>query len=161
MMLRHALAVASGLALAVGFASQAAAWQVGNWIGQPVYGNNGFAGCRMSVRYNSGITLHFLQVRNGALFIGMSRPDWRMNPYGTYNMGLVIDGRYVRQARGTVMAGLTNAIFLNLGFDRATRALLQRRFHLTLVNNHQRYNFQLTGTAAALERLEYCVQAGA
>ena len=53
-----------------------------------------------------------------------------------------------------------NAIFLNLGTDRMTRELLARRFSLTLVNNQQNYNFALTATAAALQRLEYCVQTG-
>ncbi|MCW5771616.1 MAG: hypothetical protein KIT16_08285 [Rhodospirillaceae bacterium] len=160
MLLRHAVRAAAGLVLATCLAGEAYAWQIGNWIGRPMYSNNGFAGCRMSVRYNSGITLHFLQLRNYVLFIGMSKPEWSMNPNGHYNMGLVIDGRYIRRARGVVLAGLTNAIFLNLGQDRVTRDLLARRFHLTLVNNQQNYNFQLTATAAALERLEYCVRAG-
>lgn len=160
MLFRHAVRTAAGLVLATCLAGEAFAWQVGNWIGRTMYSNNGFAGCRMSVRYNSGITLHFLQLRNFVLYIGMSKPEWSMNPYANYAMGLVIDGRYVRRARGVVLAGLNNAIFLNLGLDRATRDLLQRRFNLTLVNNQQNYNFQLTGTSAALERLEYCVRSG-
>ena len=159
---RIASAFAIAAAGAVAAAGSAAAWQVGNWAGRPIIGSNGnFAGCRMSVNYNSGITLHFIQLSNYALFIGMSRPGWVMNPNGTYNMGLVIDGRYIRRARGVVLHGLTDAIFLNLGTDRVTRDLLARRFHLTLVNNDQNYAFQLTSTAAALQRLEYCVQTGA
>jgi hypothetical protein len=150
---------AGGLAAA---AAPAAAWQIGNWIGNPQYGRNGqFLGCRMSVNYQSGITLQFVQLRDARLFIGMSKTDWVMNPNGVYNMGLVIDGNYVRRARGTVLHGLTNAIFLDLGHDRQTRALLQRRFNLTLVNNQQNYAFNLTTTAAALERLESCSQSGA
>ncbi len=161
MLLRHVLRAAAGLALAAVITGAASAWQVGNWVGRTMLnGNGGFAGCRMSVAYNSGITLHFIQLSNYALFIGMSRPGWMMNPNGVYNMGLVIDGRYIRRARGVVLAGLTDAIFLNLGTDRLTRDLLARRFNLTLVNNQQNYAFQLTATAAALQRLEYCVQTG-
>jgi len=152
---------AAGLAVALAMANQAAAWQVGNWNGVPIIGNNGgFLGCRMNVRYNSGITLHFIQLRSYSLFIGMSKPEWAMNPNAIYAMGLVIDGRYVRRAPGEVLAGLNNAVFLNLGTDRLTRELLARRFSLTLVNNQQNYNFALTSTAAALQRLEYCVQTG-
>ena len=159
MILRHIAKAAAGLTLAIAMAGSAAAWQVGNWVGRPIITNSGnFAGCRMSVNYNSGITLHFIQLANYNLYIGMSRPGWVMNPNGNYNMGLVIDGRYVRRARGVVLAGLTDAIFLNLGTDRTTRDLLARRFNLTLVNNQQNYKFQLTATAAALQRLEYCIQ---
>jgi hypothetical protein len=159
MPLRSIARLGAGLLLAASFGSQAGAWQVGNWVGRAMFNNSGtFSGCRMSVVYNSGITLHFVQLPNYVLFIGMSKSDWVMNPDGTYNMGLVIDGRYVRRARGVVLAGLTNAIFLDLGTDRATRDLLARRFHLTLVNNQQNYNFNLTSTAMALQRLESCIQ---
>ena len=158
---KAAAALAVAAVTAVAAAGSAAAWQVGNWVGRPMTNSNGeFAGCRMSVTYNSGITLHFIQLSNYALFIGMSRSGWVMNPNGTYNMGLVIDGRYIRRARGVVLAGMTDAIFLNLGTDRSTRDLLARRFHLTLVNNAQNYAFQLTSTAAALQRLEFCIQSG-
>jgi hypothetical protein len=161
-MLRHAFRAAAGLILAASLCGEAAAWQVGNWTGRLVYSETGaFSGCRMSVTYDSGITLHFLQLRGDALLIGMSRPDWSLNPDGAYDMGLVIDGRYVRRARGTVLPSLTNAVFLALGHDRATRDLLRRRFHLTLVNNRQDFAFSLTGTAAALARLERCVRTGA
>ena len=116
--------------------------------------------CTQIAEVQKCITLHFIQLSNYALFIGMSRAGWVMNPNGTYNMGLVIDGRYIRRARGVVLAGMTDAIFLNLGTDRSTRDLLARRFHLTLVNNAQNYAFQLTSTAAALQRLEFCIQSG-
>lgn len=157
---RYLVRIAAGLLLAATVASHAAAqsWQVGNWTGRAMYGNSGFSGCRMSVTYNSGITLQFVQLSSYALFIGMSKPDWQMDPYATYNMALVIDGQYIRRARGIVLSGLTNAIFLDLGTDRVTRDLLARRFHLTLVNNDQNYRFNLTATAAALQRLEYCIQ---
>jgi len=89
----------------------------------------------------------------------LGRPDWTLDPRG-YNMGLVIDGRFLRRARGIVLASLTNAVFLGLGQDRATRDLLRRRFELTLVNNQQNFEFRLTATAAGLARLERCVRVG-
>ena len=165
MSLRRIVGIAAGLVLAASIPSRSDAqssWQVGNWIGRSMYNDSGqFSGCRMSVTYNSGITLHFVQLSNYSLFIGMSKSEWVMNPDATYNMGLVIDGEYVRRARGIVLGGLTNAIFLDLGTDRLTRDRLARRFQLTLVNNQQSYNFNLTSTAAGLQRLEYCIQTGA
>ncbi len=136
----------------------AAAWQVGNWIGNPHYGTTGqFLGCRMTVNYNSGITLQFIQLSDARLLVGMSKREWAMSSTASYNMALVIDGQYVRRAQGTVLPGLSSSIFLDLGLDRRTRVLLQRRFNLTLVNNQQNYSFKLTSTGAALERLELCV----
>lgn len=165
MSLRRIVGIAAGSILAASISIQANAqssWQVGNWIGRTMHNDSGqFAGCRMSVTYNSGITLHFVQLSNYTLFIGMSKAEWVMNSTATYNMGLVIDGQYIRRARGIVLGGLTNAIFLDLGTDRLTRDLLARRFHLTLVNNQQNYKFNLTATAAGLQRLEYCIQSGA
>lgn len=156
---RLAVPAAAALLLAAGLAAEAGAWQVRNWVGRSVYSETGaFGGCRMSVAYDSGITLHFLQLADFSLLIGMSRPDWALDPAGTYAMGLVIDGRYVRRARGVVLSNLTNAIFLGLGHDRATRDLLRRRFRLTLVNNRQSFDFALTATAAGLARLERCVR---
>jgi hypothetical protein len=150
-----ALAVCATLAPA----AEAGAWQAGNWTGRSVYSESGaFSGCRMSVTYDNGITLHFLQLTDHSLLIDLSRPDWALDPRGNYAMGLVIDGRYVRRARGTVLASLTNSVFLGLGRDRATRDLLRRSFRLTLVSNRQKFDFHLAGTAAGLARLERCVR---
>ena len=158
---RAAVRAAAALALAAGLAAEAGAWQVGNWTGRSIYSDTGaFGGCRMSVAYNSGITLHFLQLRDFSLLIGMSRPDWALDPNGAYDMSLVIDGRYLRRARGVVLPSLTNAVFLGLGHDRATRDLLRRRFRLTLVSNRQNFDFLLAATAAGLARLERCVRDG-
>ena len=158
---RFAAGAAATLAAFAGSSGEAGAWQVGNWTGRSVYSDTGaFSGCRMSVAYDNGITLHFLELRDHSLLIGMSRADWTLDPAGAYDMALVIDGRYVRRARGVVLAILTNAIFLGLGHDRGTRDLLRRRFRLTLVNNRQDFDFQLTATAAGLARLEHCVRNG-
>ena len=158
---RVAIRAAIALALAASHPAEAGAWQVGNWTGRSVYSDTGaFGGCRMSVVYNSGITLHFLQLSDLSLLIGMSRPDWALDPRGTYDMGLVIDGRHVRRARGIVLPSPTNAVFLGLGHDRTTRDLLRHRFRLTLVNNQQNFDFQLAATAAGLARLERCVRDG-
>lgn len=152
-----ALAVLAAAALAP--AAEAGAWQAGNWIGRTIQSETGaFGGCRMSVTYDNGITLHFLQLADFSLLIGLSRPDWALDPRGDYAMGLVIDGRHVRRARGTVLASLTNSVFLSLGKDRETRDLLRRSARLTLVNNQQNFDFQLAGTAAGLARLERCVR---
>ena len=162
MRMRDWVRTAAALALAALCPGEAAAWQVGNWVGRTVHTENGaFAGCRMSVSYDTGLTLHFLHLQKGALLIGMSEPGWALDPGGNYRMGLVIDGRFVRRARGVVLAGMRNSLFLDLGRDRPTRALLQKGLLLSLADGMRTYDFRLTGTAAALERLESCARNGA
>jgi hypothetical protein len=151
-------------AAAVLFAAggDAAAWQVGNWIGRTVLTDNGaLAGCRMSVAYDSGVTLHFMHLKNGALLIAMSDRGWSLHPNGTYGMNLSIDGRFVRRARGIVLDAMRDAIFLDLGRDRTTRALLQRGQQLSLADGKRTYDFRLNDTGAAFARLADCVRTGA
>ena len=156
------LTLTVGLALGL-FAFDTAgaqAWRVGNWTGG-AFGNRATGQlnfCQMSVRYKSGIRLWFRQYANYNLYVGLSRPNWRMNPGGTYTLAFIIDGRMIRRARGRVLPENVSRIWLGLGVDRYTRQRLQRGFRLVLVHNKGRYGFNLTGTAAALARLERCLQ---
>src|SRR5215211_5245903 len=110
---RLAARIVLGLGLAAGLAGTAGAWQIGNWFGRSVLTDAGtFAGCRMSASYDSGITLHFLQLSKGTLLIGMSEPAWSLDPAGAYSMGLVLDGKFVRRARGVVLADMREAMFI-------------------------------------------------
>jgi len=154
------LTVSVALALLVANSPDAFAWRVGNWTGG-AFGNRATGQlnfCQMSVRYKSGIVLWFRQYANFNLFVGVSRPNWRMNPGGKYTVTFVIDGRVIRSARGRVLRDSTSRIWLGLGTDRYTRRRLQRGFVLTLVHSSGRYPFRLTGTAAALARLERCLR---
>jgi hypothetical protein len=156
------LVAAIVLAVALSFVdtSQARAWQIGNWSGG-AYGNRATGQlnyCQMWVRYKSGIVLWFRQYTNYNLYVGLSHSNWRMNPSSNYTLAFVIDGQLVRRARGVVLAENISRIWLGLGTDRYTRNRLQRGFVLTLVHNSGNYRFKLTGTAAALERLERCLQ---
>ena len=158
---RLAARIALGLALAMGAAGAAGAWQIGNWFGRSVVTDTGaFAGCRMSASYDSGITLHFLQLGKGTLLIGMSQPGWSLDPAGAYSLGLVVDGQLVRRARGVVLSGMRETMFIDLGRDQATRALLRRGARLSLADGMRSYDFHLTGAADALARLDQCVRAG-
>ena len=151
---------AAAVLLAAG--SNAAAWQVGNWIGRTVLTDTGaLAGCRMSVAYDSGVTLHFMHLKNGALLIGMSDRGWSLDPNGTYGMNLGVDGRFVRRARGVVLDATRDTMFLDLGRDRTTRTLLQRGRQLSIADGKRTYDFRLTDTGAALERLASCARTGA
>ncbi len=157
--LRFAARLAAAVLLAGCLAAEAGAWQVRNWTGRTIYTDTGaFGGCRMSVAYDNGITLHVLQLADFSLLVGMSRPDWTLDPNGAYAIAVAIDGRRVRSTRGIVLPGLPNAIFVGLGPDRATHDLLRRRHRLTLVNGRQSYDFALTASAAGLARLERCVR---
>lgn len=157
--LRFAARLAAAVLLAAGVAAEAGAWRVRNWTGRTIYTDTGaFGGCRMSVAYDTGITLHFLLLADFSLLVGMSRPDWTLDPNGAYAIAVAIDGRRVRSARGIVLPALPNAIFVGLGPDRATHDLLRRRHRLTLVNERQSYDFALTASAAGLARLERCVR---
>jgi len=156
---RLAIRAAAAFLLSALPLAEAAAWQVRNWTGRTIVSDTGaFGGCRMSVAYDNGITLHFLQLADYSLLVGMSRPDWTLDPNGAYALGVVVDGREARRARGIVLPSLPNAIFVGLGRGRATHDLLRRGLRLTLVNGRQSFDFALTATAAGLARLERCVR---
>lgn len=156
---RLAARLALGLGLAAGIASTAGAWQIGNWFGRSVLTDAGtFAGCRMSASYDTGITLHFLQLSKGTLLVGMSEPGWSLDPAGAYSMGLTVDGQFVRRAKGVVLAAMRNSLFIDLGRNQATRDLLRRGARLSLADGMRTYDFRLTGAAEAFARLETCVR---
>lgn len=155
-----AAAIMLAATLIIADAGQALAWRIGNWTGG-AFGNRTTGQlnfCQMSVRYKSGIVLWFRQYANYNLYVGLSHYNWSLTPSGNYTLTFVIDGRMIRQARGVVLPGNTRRIWLALGTDRYTRDRLQRGFRLTLLHNSGRYGFKLTGTAAALARLERCLQ---
>lgn len=138
-----------------------AQWSVGDWTGNSyVDREGGFSHCIMSAKYNSGITLYFLLFRNHDLFIGVSAPDWSLNPHVPYTMTLAIDGKAIRSAPGTVLRYDRKRLWLALGRDGKTREQLRRGRKLRLLQGARNYGFQLTGTARSLKRLERCVQEG-
>ena len=144
-----------------GAPAAAAQWSVGDWVGNSYVDRAGvFSHCIMSAKYNSGITLYFLLFRNQDLFIGVSAPDWSLNPHSPYTMTLVIDGKPIRSAPGTVLRYDTKRLWLALGKDRKTRERLRWGLKLRLLQGKRKYGFQLTGTAAALKRLDKCIREG-
>jgi len=147
---------------AAGWTPAAAQWSVGDWNGASYVDRAGaFSHCIMSAKYNSGITLYFLLFRNHDLFIGVSAPDWSLSPHSPYTMTMVIDGKTIRSAPGTVLRYDTKRLWLDLGKDRKIRELLRRGLKLRLTQGERDYGFRLTGTAVALKRLEKCVQGAA
>lgn len=155
------LIVALFLGNVAGWTPAAAQWSVGDWTGASYVDRAGaFSHCIMSATYNSGLTLYFLLFRNHDLFIGVSAPDWSLNPHSPYTMTLVIDGKTIRSAPGTVLRYDTKRLWLDLGRDRKIRELLRWGLKLRLQQGERDYGFRLTGTAAALKRLEKCVRQG-
>ena len=78
----------------------AAQWSVGAWTGNSYVNRTGaFSHCIMNARYNSGITLYFMQFSDHDLFIGISAPDWSLDPHSPYTLTLMIDGKEIRSAR--------------------------------------------------------------
>ena len=139
----------------------AAQWTVGDWTGNSYVDRAGaLSHCIMSARYNSGITLYFLLFRDRDLFIGVSAPDWSLNPHSPYTMTMVIDGKVIRSASGTVLRYDTKRLWLALGKDSKTRERLRWGLKLRLMQGDRSYDFRLTGTAAALKRLDRCVREG-
>lgn len=144
-----------------GSAPAAAQWSVGDWNGNSYIDRAGtFSHCIMSAKYNSGITLFFLLFRNHDLFIGVAAPDWSLNPHSPYTMTLAIDGKTIRSAPGMVLRYDTKRLWLALGKDAKTRERLRWGLKLRLLQGERDYGFQLTGTAAALKRLDRCVREG-
>ncbi len=157
----YALSIALFLGSTAGSAPAAAQWSVGDWNGNSYVDRAGaFSHCIMSATYNSGITLYFLLFRDHDLFIGVAAPDWSLNPHSPYTMTLVIDGKTIRSAPGTVLRYDTKRLWLALGKDRETRERLRWGLKLRLLQGERDYGFQLTGTAVALKRLEKCVRQG-
>lgn len=157
----YALSIALLLGGAAGPARAAAQWSVGGWKGNSYVDRAGaFSHCIVSATYYSGITLYFLLFRNRDLFIGMAAPDWSLSPHSPYTMTLVIDGRTILSAPGTVLRYDTKRLWLALGKDRKTRERLRWGMKLRLLQGKRDYGFQLTGTALALKRLERCVRQG-
>lgn len=156
---RLATRIALGMSVVCGAATAAGAWQIGNWFGRSVLTDTGdFAGCRMSASYASGITLHVLQLGKGALLVGMSGPGWWLDPAGAYRMDLTVDGQFALRARGVVLSGMRETLFLDLGSGSAIRARLRNGTQLRLASGDQAYDFRLTGAPEALARLDACVR---
>ena len=142
-------------------AAQSPQWTAGDWTGNAYIDRAGaFSHCIMSARYNSGITLYFLLFRNRDLFIGMSAPDWSLDPHSPYAMTMAIDGKTIRSASGAVLRYDRKRLWLALGSDRGMRERLRRGMKLRLKQGKRSYDFRLTGTAAALKRLDRCVREG-
>lgn len=157
----YALSITLFLGSVSGPARAAPQWSVGDWNGNSYVDRAGaFSHCIMSAMYNSGITLYFMLFRNDDLFIGVAAPDWSLNPHSPYTMTLVIDGKTIRSAPGTVLRYDTKRLWLALGKDRKTRERLRWGLMLRLLQGKRNYGFQLTGTALALKRLETCVRQG-
>jgi hypothetical protein len=152
-----ALVLMVGAAAVTAEDAEARRWRVGLWTMQNVNANGRFEHCRMWAEYNSGITLYFAQMSDYRLWIGMSHPNWRLDPNANYTMTLYIDGRVIRRARGVVRSDSSNLLWLDLQHDRRTRHLLRRRFSLVLSDGNNDYSFRLRGTSAGLTALENCV----
>jgi hypothetical protein len=149
------------LALTTALAETAAArFRVGVWTGSAYTSRTTgrFSYCQIWAKYRSGIWLYFRQYPNYNLYVGMYRQNWQLRPGGNYTMTFMIDGRVIRRARGIVERANTRRIWLELKTDRYTRNRLQRGFNLMLINNQQRYHFQLRATSVGLAALERCVR---
>ena len=153
--------VAFLLGWSAAWTSASAQWSVGDWTGNSYIDRAGaFSHCIVSARYNSGITLYFLLFRNHDLFIGVAAPDWSLNPHSPYEMTMAIDGKTLRSAPGTVLRYDTKRLWLELGKERGIRERLRRGIKLRLLQGAHSYDFRLTGTDAALKRLDRCVREG-
>ena len=137
-----------------------AQWRVGAWSGSAYSSRTTgrFTYCQIWAKYRSGIWLYFRQYPNYNLYVGMYKSDWRLVPGGKYTMTFIIDRRVIRRARGIVERNNLSRIWLELKTDRYTRDRLRRGFNLTLINNQQRYHFQLRATSVGLGALERCVR---
>ena len=107
------------------------------------------ASCRP--KYNSGITLFFLLFRNHDLFIGVSAPDWSLDPHSPYTMTLVIDGKTIRSAPGTVLRYDTKRLWLDLGKGRKIRELLRWGLKLRLHAGRARLRIPAHGDGGGAE----------
>ena len=130
---------------------------VGNWRVSAYAADNSavFSHCAMYSQYNSGIIMMFVLSANGTWRVAWGHPSWKLARNQRVDIALSIDGSApywvtaVADGGPVAYAELPPTVAL---FDR-----FRNGYHLTVTTQGNRYDFNLTGTYAALTDLGQCV----
>jgi hypothetical protein len=129
-----------------------AAWQIGAYT----HDNTGaFSHCAMSTAYRSGITMYFAVSANYTWRVGWSHPSWNLTKGQKINIALYIDGSAANWV--TAVAYGPTLAFAELPATASLFDLFRKGYHLTVMAQGNRYDFNLDGTYAALTDLGNCV----
>lgn len=150
------------LSVAVAFllalpAAQAEEFTVGAWAGDSYdfEGTGEFSHCTIWAEYDVGELLFFSITRDGQIVIGLHNSNWTLKTGDTYPVTLRVDrrpiGRYQAEAFGDMSVGI------RLPYSEDTVTLLRKGYVLHIDTITGTLSYRLTGTSAALPRLQNCV----
>ena len=117
----------------------------------------GFSHCSMFAHYRSGIWIYFTVFNNYTWNIGWSSETWRLTPGQQVDVVLSIDGAGPYTVTATARSAIyASAVLPGSGglFD-----IVRRGNRMTVTAQSNTYNFNLTGTYAALTETANCVAA--
>lgn len=147
--------ILSGLLPARSGARDLETFVVGNWGGlayaDEVTGE--YSHCGIYASYRSDISLYFLLSESG-LSVGLSHPDWQLQDHQSYTFTLSVDRRWRESVTGKVVDD--DFIRADLGQRSAVIDALKRGYVLTVYARNETFEFNLTGTARAIDRLQEC-----
>lgn len=137
-----------------------AAWsdefQVGSWIGSSYDDEYGeFSYCAMDAVYESGHDLVFSVSGDGVFVIALAHPDWQLEYDATYPVTISIDATDLGQHWAEVID--YDMIGVEIAYTPRNIDLLRQGSELYIYTAQETLFFELSGTNAALSRLEECV----
>lgn len=151
-------AVAALLILLFGSDSYAQTIRYGNWYGGPTHNESGFNHCRISARYESGITVDFVIYKNWGFTFGLGHPSFNLTKGTSSRVTLRIDNFAPRSINTTAISDKIVATHFPPSRIIYEQFRAGRAFEL-IFNNGARLAFKLDGTSVAIERLANCVHA--
>ena len=141
-----------------GFAQAGAEeFSVGSWHGDAYFDDRSgeFTHCAISAEYRSDDTLVFSITRTGKIVLGLSNPQWRLQEGERYPVYLRVDRRDL--GRYEAEANLDTAVYVYLPYSEELIRLLRKGRVLYFEASRETLRYKLTGTSAALPRLQDCV----
>lgn len=130
---------------------------VGAWTGSAYFDEQTgeFSHCAISAEYGGGDTLVFSITSGGKIVLGVSNPQWRFREGDRYPVYLSVDRRDL--GRYEAIANRENAVYIYLAYSEEMIRLLRKGRVLYLEASQETLRYKLTGTSAALPRLQDCV----
>ncbi len=129
---------------------------VGLWHGSAYFHEKTgeFTHCAVSAEYTTDDTLVLGITQAGSIVIGISNPRWRLKEGERYPVRLRVDrrdlGQYEAEAR------LDFGVYIYLPYTEDLIRLLRRGRILYFEARRETLSYKLTGTSAALPRLQEC-----
>lgn len=130
---------------------------VGLWKGKAYYykENGEFSHCAITAEYQSGDSLILSITAQGEIVLGVSNPRWQLREGSEYPVWLSIDRREL--GKHQAIANLETAAFVFLPYSDDLIRLLRKGQVLTMETRSDSLVYRLTGTNAALPRVQDCV----